>query len=153
MAGAGSATILKIIHGTERADRRRDETALAPRHTGRPEIPPFESASSEEKKVFDWIVAEFCNDSMHAKADGLMLLTLTRKLLLLRTCEEKIKQWGPVVLSTTGNPIKSPYCAVADSTSVEIRRTLSALGMSPDARLKLAPLSEGRSASAWEHFD
>lgn len=116
-------------------------------------LPPFAEVSDEEQRVFSWLVDSFSVDALHAKADGLMLLTLARKILLLRQCEKKIEQWGPVVLNASGSPMKSPYCTVADAVSIEIRRIMGALGMTPEARARLAPLGSAPGGDSWERFD
>lgn len=69
--------------------------------------------------------------------DEVALTVLCTSFADYRNAQRQVDEHGTVVLGTTGQPIKNPYCLVLKESWERIRPLLSEFGLSPLARAKL----------------
>ncbi len=71
------------------------------------------------------------------KLDEVALTVLCTSYADYREAQRQVDEHGTVVLGTTGQPIKNPYCLVLKESWERIRPLLAEFGLSPLARAKL----------------
>jgi P27 family predicted phage terminase small subunit len=69
--------------------------------------------------------------------DEVALVVLCTSFADYREAQRQVDEHGTVVLGTTGQPIKNPYCLVLKESWERIRPLLAEFGLSPLARAKL----------------
>jgi hypothetical protein len=148
MSKPRSATILKIIKGTARRDRKRDDASVA--LGGTPVALDFVPLSDKERAVFDWIVANGLLPSVHSKMESLLIAKLAKLIVVHNEAEAKlvIESQHRLVIRTGQNSYKlSPYLRISFDALERIRLLMSELGLTPSARLRFAkPMSESTTA-------
>jgi len=149
-----TATVLKILEGTARPERRRDESAVVP--SGKPELPRFITLDADEREVYEWMVASFANVLIHGRPDGAMIAACAKKFVFVQRIEKKVTEFGAVVKDPkTGRPMRSPFEKVHAESSYELRRMMAELGFTPVSRLRFAPQVKGKGPEmqTWDKFD
>jgi hypothetical protein len=149
-----TSNVVKILHGSARRDRMRDEVAVMPRDP-LPEVPPWETLADDEKAILAWLHEVMLVKGVHGRPDGLLMLRLTRMLIRVRSLEAKVATLGMVFKHpTSGKPMQSPFYTALVAEENEMRRLMNELGFSPSGRLKFAPPSSTRpTEGSWEAFD
>ena len=157
MALAGrprDAAILKILRGTNRPDRRRDEAAVRP--PAKPTVPPGETLDAAEAEVFAWLVAAAL-PGIHGTIDGGLFCRIAKTVIAIRQCEGRCKQLGMFATHPiSGKPVVQPHATLLLQLTAQYRALMSEAGLSPAVRLRLAPLDRnagGPAASIWDDFD
>lgn len=69
--------------------------------------------------------------------DEVALTVLCTSFADYREAQRQVDEHGTVVLGTTGQPIKNPYCLVLKESWERIRPLLGEFGLSPAARAKM----------------
>jgi P27 family predicted phage terminase small subunit len=126
-------TKLKILQGTDRADRRNPGEPEI-----NPEIPPMPGHLSDEARA-EW-------ERMAKPLFDLGLLTPVDMASFAAYCqaygrwaqaETKLKTEGLTVTTTNGNHIQNPLVGIANQAMEHMRKHLANFGMSPADRAKV----------------
>jgi phage terminase small subunit len=152
-----SSAVLKLLNGTARHDasKVRDDAAVRPKDRT-PFLPPWEVLDDDEKRVYDFLVAEFVLPAVHGRPDGIMIATLARQIVMRDKSFAKLKEFGPVMRHPKSTkPILQPYFYAYKAHDEAVRKLMFELGFSPLGRLKHAPPMSGSvpSASSWDDID
>jgi hypothetical protein len=154
MGSARTATVSKILAGTARKDRRRDDAAVKPKGKPiMPTLPPGEAVSIRERYWWNWYMGGLIA-SVHGAVDGALLLRLCRATARL----EKLEAAADKVTTTTpgGRTLMNPAYGAMTNASREYRHLLSECGLSPVSRLRFAPGEGGGvkpGGTAWDDLD
>jgi P27 family predicted phage terminase small subunit len=142
-----SATVTKLLRGTARADRRRDDGAVKP--AGVPELPPGARLSARERALWDWYTANI--PPILGAVDGGVLLRLTKVTARVEEIEAAVEAAGMILVAPSGRVTVHPLFTAQMAATSQYRALLRDAGLSPAARLNLAP-TEGK-AEGWGDVD
>ncbi len=139
-------TSLKVIAGTDRADRRNDQE---PKFN--PEIPSPPAFLSDEAKV-EW--GRVCDALYHAgilaKTDRAVLAAYCQAFGRWQQAEEALTKMaerdqvtrGIMIKTTNGNAVQNPLVGTANKAMADMVRYAAEFGMTPSARSRIK--AEGR---------
>lgn len=136
MSRQRTATVLKILTGTARKDRMRDEAAVKPR--GRPQIPPGETLTADEQIAFDWLCREGCLATVHGTIDGGLLVQIARTMVALRAAQAKALELDSIIETGSGSLKIHPQQSLVLQLTNVYRALLVEASLTPQARLRCA---------------
>lgn len=131
-------TALKVIEGTDRADRRNEfEPVLATRV---PECPPHLGGESRE----EWmrVTRLLAASGLVAEIDRAALASYCQAWGRWVEAEEALKRHGVVVRSPNNFPMPSPYLAIANKAMDQMRLLLTEFGMTPSSRSRVVAVRD-----------
>lgn len=142
------------------SDRRSLNGTLQPVHdrleivpAGTPQVPEFLDLTDEARRVFDYLVATCVVPQAHGTADGLLLAQLARAVADAEGMRRSIDELGYMTRNyNTGRMEVNPLVAELRAVDKQILRLYADLGLSPTARLRLAP-PKSEQPSLWDDED
>jgi P27 family predicted phage terminase small subunit len=129
---------LKVIQGTDRADRRNENEPVL--GTRIPEFP--EHLAGEAKREWERITRLLAASGLVAEIDRAALASYCQAWGRWVEAEEALKRHGVVVRSPNGFPMPSPYLAIANKAMDQMRLLLTEFGMSPSSRSRVVALRD-----------
>ena len=137
---------LKVIAGTDRADRRNDQE---PKFN--PEIPTVPAFLSDYAKV-EWgrVCDALYQAGILAKTDRAVLAAYCQAFGRWQQAEEALAQMGArdgvtkglMIKTTNGNAVQNPLVGTANKAMADMARYAAEFGMTPSARSRIK--AEGR---------
>jgi P27 family predicted phage terminase small subunit len=135
-------TGLKVIAGTDRADRRNEnEPKFAP---DIPSAPPFLSkeAAAEWDRVCGQLYAQGVLSQVDRAALGAYCQAYGRweqaEAALARMAERDNVTKGLMIKTTNGNAVQNPLVGTANKAMADMMRYAAEFGMTPSARSRIA---------------
>jgi hypothetical protein len=155
MANPRSATVLKMLGGTARRDRMRDEARVTP-PAALAGPPPGVVMTERELAVFDWYRETAVLAAVHRQVDAMLLVQIARIVVQIEDVHSKTVQYGAVMHSPrSGMPVSTPFARQERQFIEQLRALHGELGLTPQARLRIAPPMDTRSSedSEWDAID
>jgi P27 family predicted phage terminase small subunit len=134
-------TALKVIQGTDRADRRNEcEPVLATRI---PECP--EHLAGEAKREWERTTKLLAAAGLVAEIDRAALASYCQAWGRWVEAEEALRRHGVVIKSPNNFPMPSPYLAIANKAMDQMRLLLTEFGMTPSSRARVVAMPDTES--------
>jgi hypothetical protein len=153
MGRPNKPSILKLIHGTARPSRLRDDK---PQVNSPPRVPPGVVLSPPEQAMFAWLLENLYLPNVHGVGDGPLFVKVARLWCRAVAADQKIAQFGMVMKGSQGKPTAQPYVKISRDAWAALGTSLIEIGGSPVSRVKLAAprtaLPAGDAAN-WDEID
>jgi P27 family predicted phage terminase small subunit len=102
-----------------------------------PSIPPPKGMSKPAAAEWRRTVNLLASAGVVSELDVNALTIYCNAIAMHRQAQEQIDKLGPVVVGSTGTPIKNPYLLVQKEAWERIKTLQAELGLTPSARAKL----------------
>jgi P27 family predicted phage terminase small subunit len=142
-------TPLKILQGTDRADRRNKNEPKP-----KPAIPdPPEHLSEYAKKEWDKITKILLPLGLLTDLDAAALAGYCQAYGRWRLAEEELeKSPGLVIKTISGNYIQNPLVGIANKAMEHLRKFITMFGLSPADRSRVSVEKQKQSENRFEKF-
>lgn len=94
--------------------------------------------SQAESALWDLLATDLYNQGLLTPSNGIALETLVRARCEEMHAENKIREMGLLVRGPNGYPERNPYMKIRDSARKVVAQYLSAFGMTPADRTRVA---------------
>jgi hypothetical protein len=144
-------TWLKIISGTDRPSRLRDDK---PKNPNPPALPPGAVLTQPEQAMFDWLLENVAVDGVHGVGDGAAFVKIARLWARVNEVDEKIKSFGMLMKDPqTNRPQLQPYTRLSRDLWQQIGAALSEIGATPSGRVRIAGPKTSDEATSWDEIE
>lgn len=142
-------TPLKILRGTDRADRR-PSSEPKPR-SGRPRMPIDLSPSA--RRVWRRVMLEMGQTGVITPADGDVLRLYCEAMARYVQAAQLLEESGPIIHGQRGTEmVKSPLNQIVRDNAALVRALARELGLTPSARAGMSTGNQAEAADPFEQF-
>lgn len=131
--GIPKPTALKIVEGTFRPDRARNEPVA---RQGAPEPP--QDWDPKAREVWDRTVRELTNMGVAATCDGEMLVSFCEAVVVRNRAAAVIAKSPLLIENPSGRRVANPMLGVHAQATAQIVSIGSQFGLSPSARARIS---------------